>query len=42
MYSLPQTEINNAMERGYSAESLEQARQMLVRDYCHAFICKDN
>ena len=38
MYSLPQTEINNAMERGYSAEALEQARQLLVRVYYHAFL----
>lgn len=37
MYSLPQTEINNAMERGYSAEALEQARQLLVRVYYQAF-----
>jgi hypothetical protein len=36
MYDLPQTEINNAMARGYSAEALERARKILVQLYYEA------
>ncbi len=44
MYGLPKSEINSAMERGYSAEALEQARQLLVRAYYRAYFawyCED-
>ena len=37
MYGLPRTEINNAMARGYSAEALEHARQILVQLYYQAY-----
>jgi hypothetical protein len=44
MYGLPRTEINNAMARGYSAEALEHARQILVQLYYQsyfAWFCED-
>ena len=44
MYGLPKSEINSAMERGFSAEALEQARQFLVRAYYRAYFawyCED-
>ncbi len=44
MYGLPKSEINSAMERGYSAEALERARQFLVRAYYRAYFawyCED-
>ena len=37
MYGLPRTEINNAMARGYSAEALEHARQILVQLYYQSY-----
>ena len=44
MFGIPKYEIKSAMERGYSAEVLEQARQLLVRAYYRAYFawyCED-
>ena len=40
MFGIPKYEIKSAMERGYSAEVLEQARQLLVRAYYRAFLAR--
>ena len=40
MFGIPKYEIKSAMERGYSAEALERARQLLVQAYYRAFLAR--
>ena len=41
MHGLPSNEIANVIDRGYSAEAIEEARRLLIRTYYQAGFARD-